>query len=67
MYDSVVSSAYTGALVMLGGFALIFLVLLVVARWKIFTKAGEAGWKSIVPIYSDYVQWKIAWKRKNLF
>jgi hypothetical protein len=33
----------------------------------IFTKAGEAGWKSIIPIYSDYVQWRIAWKKYNLF
>lgn len=24
----------------------------VVAAWRIFTKAGEAGWKSIIPIYS---------------
>ena len=22
----------------------------VVAAWRIFTKAGEAGWKSIIPI-----------------
>ena len=28
-------------------------VLTVIARWKIFTKAGEAGWKSIIPIYSE--------------
>ena len=24
----------------------------VVAAWRIFTKAGEAGWKSIIPIYN---------------
>jgi len=27
------------------------LVLLVASNWVVFTKAGEAGWKSIVPIY----------------
>lgn len=27
------------------------LVLLVASNWVIFTKAGEAGWKSVVPIY----------------
>ncbi len=42
-------------------------VLLIIARWKIFTKAGEAGWKSIIPIYADYIQWKIAWKKTGLF
>ena len=47
--------------------ALALIILLVVARWKIFTKAGEAGWKSIIPIYSDYVQWRIGWKKTGLF
>lgn len=41
-------------------FALIFYALVVVAGWKIFTKAGEAGWKSIIPVYNLYVFYKIA-------
>ena len=47
--------------------ALVWWILLIIARWKIFAKAGEAGWKSIIPIYSDYVQWRIAWKKMNMF
>ncbi len=47
--------------------AIVLLVLLVIARWKLFTKAGEAGWKSIIPIYSDYVQWRIGWNKTGLF
>ena len=31
-------------------FAFIFYILQVIAYWKIFTKAGEEGWKSIIPI-----------------
>lgn len=27
-------------------------VIAIIAQWKIFTKAGEAGWKSIIPIYN---------------
>ena len=27
--------------------------------WKIFEKAGEQGWKSIIPIYNFYVLCKI--------
>ena len=46
--------------------ALIMYVLLVIAFWKIFTKAGEAGWKSIIPIYNVYVLLKIA-GMKNWF
>ena len=37
-------------------------VLQVIANWKIFTKAGEEGWKSLIPVYSNYVSFKIAWK-----
>lgn len=47
--------------------AIVLVVLLVIARWKLFTKAGEAGWKSIIPIYSDYVQWRIGWNKTGLF
>lgn len=34
---------------------IVFLVLIIVGRWKLFTKAGIDGWKSIIPIYSDYI------------
>ena len=37
-------------------------VLTLVARWRIFDKAGIAGWKSLIPIYSDYCTYKIAWR-----
>ena len=40
-------------------FATIVLVLGIVALWKIFTKAGEEGWKSIIPIYNTIVLLKI--------
>lgn len=40
-------------------FSLIFAVLSIIALWKIFTKAGEEGWKSIIPIYNTYVLLKI--------
>lgn len=35
-------------------------VLTIVAMWKIFSKAGQAGWKSIIPIYNVYTLCKIA-------
>ena len=34
-------------------------VLLIIAQWKIFTKAGEKGWKSLIPIYNLVVLYKI--------
>ena len=41
---------------------IVWFILEVIANWKIFTKAGEAGWKSIIPIYSDYVEYDLCWK-----
>lgn len=35
-------------------------VLLFAALWRIFTKAGEAGWKSLVPIWNLVVILRIA-------
>lgn len=39
--------------------AIIFYILQVVAMWKIFEKAGEAGWKSLIPIYNLYILLKL--------
>jgi hypothetical protein len=30
-------------------------VLTIVGRWQIFERIGDKGWKSLIPIYSDYV------------
>ena len=38
---------------------LALIVLGVVGFWKVFTKAGEEGWKSIIPIYNVYTLLKI--------
>lgn len=37
-------------------------LLQVIANWNIYKKAGEAGWKSIIPLYGDYISFRIAWK-----
>ena len=41
---------------------LVCLAIAIVTRWKIFTKAGEAGWKSIIPFLSGHINYKICWK-----
>ena len=52
-----------------GGLALA--ILLIVSIWKIYKKAGKAGWASIVPFYNNYVLFEIAygngWKFLWLF
>ena len=53
--------SYLGGLVI----ALIALwVFNVIIRWKVFEKAGVAGWKSIIPFYGDYVEYSIVWEGK---
>lgn len=46
------------------GYVLVLLLvaaLMIVAMWRIFAKAGEAGWKAIVPFYNTYILYKITW------
>ncbi len=46
--------------------ALAFWILMIIAMWKIFSKAGEKGWKALIPIYNVYIYYKIA-GMKNWF
>ncbi len=36
-----------------------FFVFFIICHWKIFTKAGQEGWKSLIPFYNAYVQLQI--------
>lgn len=42
--------------------AIIMWVFQIIAYWKMFTKAGVPGWKSIIPFYNQYVMYKLTWK-----
>lgn len=37
-------------------------IIVIAGMWMSFQKAGEAGWKAIIPIYNVYIQTKIAEK-----
>ena len=39
---------------------LLLFLLPIVALWRVFTKAGEAGWKAIIPIWNFIVLLRIA-------
>lgn len=70
MYSSSETAALNAALGFLGTFWLLlvaFIVLNIVANWKIFTKAGQAGWASIIPFYNSYIEFKIYWGNGWLF
>lgn len=40
---------------------LISIVISIVIMWRLFEKAGEEGWKSIIPIYNIFIVFKITW------
>lgn len=42
--------------------SLALIIISIVALWKLFTKAGQPGWASIVPIYNQIVLIDIAGK-----
>lgn len=54
------SPAAAGALIAYYIVMLIVAVIVLIAYWKIFTKAGEPGWAAIVPLYNTYTMFKIA-------
>jgi len=38
------------------------IIMLIAAMWKVFSKAGQPGWASIIPIYNLYIMTKIGGK-----
>lgn len=39
---------------------LIVILVVIVSLWKVFSKAGQPGWASIIPIYNTYIMIKVA-------
>lgn len=51
-----------GVMAVVGIFYFIVIILMIIGLWKVFTKAGQPGWASIIPIFNIYVLLKIAGK-----
>lgn len=62
-YDyEIVSNNITGGL--FAGYTIVVLalgILGIVCNWKIYAKAGQPGWGSLIPIYNVYLLFKITW------
>ena len=43
---------------------IVFCLLMIIGCFKIFEKANEKGWKSLIPVYNIYLLYKIFWKTK---
>jgi len=55
-------TASAGGFGVIGIVYLAVVILMLASLWRVFTKAGQPGWASIVPIYNAYVMLKIAGK-----
>lgn len=54
------SGAAAGVVIVFGLIGLVFAIFFIAVMWKLFTKAGEKGWKAIIPIWSTIVLLRIA-------
>lgn len=52
---SVFGAAMLGYLAVL----LVVYILVIIAMWKVFTKAGKPGWASLIPVYNIIVMFQI--------
>ncbi len=66
-YDAMYAAVGTGVLTVYSIFVLAILVLTLIAMWKIFVKAGKPGWACLIPFYSQYCLFDIAWGSGWLF
>lgn len=67
--NGVSPEAFVGVLAILGAvglvagiIAIVAYIVRVIADIKVFQKAGEKGWKSLIPFYNTYILFKISWK-----
>ena len=39
-------------------------IITVICQWRIFKKAGDKGWKALIPVYNIYTEYKLFWNVK---
>lgn len=66
-YDAAAMGALGAGLAIYYIIVLAVCVVMIIALWKVFTKAGEPGWAAIVPFYGNYVLFKVAMGNGWLF
>lgn len=51
----------TMVLMFIAAIAAIGVLIKVICRWRIFSKAGDKGWKALIPVYNGYTEYKLTW------
>ena len=48
--------------IVVGAYLVLSCILMVIARWRMFKKAGTRGWFSLIPYFNVYEEYAICWK-----
>ena len=56
--SEMIATAFSGTTMVI---AIVCGIIGIIAQWKIFTKAGEAGWLALIPIVKSYILAKIVY------
>lgn len=59
-YTGLYAEVYAKTMMAYSIISILILVLQTIALWRIFNKAGEKGWKSIIPVYNFITLFRIA-------
>ena len=55
---------YLKLLIVVGVLIVLLSVFSIICWWKILAKAGEKGWKILIPIYNYYCEYRLMWSLK---
>lgn len=66
-YDAMYTGIAAGALTVYYIIVLAIAVVVIIGLWKMFVKAGKPGWACIIPFYSQYCLFEMAWGNGWLF
>lgn len=61
LFPAGTAAVTSGLYLILAVAALIMNILVIVGCWKVFSKAGQHGWATFIPIYRDIVFYRITW------
>lgn len=55
---AIIFGMFSGVIILLSVAVSIFML---VVQWRLFKKAGDKGWKILIPIYNIYTYYKLFW------
>lgn len=61
---ALIAAAGAGVIILV---AIGYYILRVIGTWRLFKKMDEPGWKSLIPIYNDYIFYKKVWNTNTFW